>query len=69
MKVAQCRLDYLSLFKRIDRNSRGVISAEDLHEYYLTEGGELPFSIEQFELIIERYGQSDEPWISLTEFC
>jgi Ca2+-binding EF-hand superfamily protein len=69
LKLAQHRLDYFKLFKIIDRSSRGVAGAEDLYEYYRWAGGKMHYKPQEFELLIERYAQSDEPWITLTEFC
>jgi hypothetical protein len=44
IKVAQHKIDYLRLFKMIDRSHRGVASAEDLYEYYMNRGGSLQLS-------------------------
>lgn len=57
------------MFKIIDRQGRGVAAAEDLLEYYRWAGGKIHYTPKDFELLIERYAQSDEPWLTLTEFC
>jgi hypothetical protein len=69
LKLTHHRLDYFKLFKIIDRRGRGVAGAEDLLEYYRWAGGKIQYTPKDFELLIERYAQSDEPWLTLTEFC
>jgi hypothetical protein len=48
LRLAQHKVDYLKLFKMIDRNQRGVASAEDFYHYYINAGGKLNYSPEDF---------------------
>jgi len=51
-KFSQHKIDYLKLFKVIDKSSRGVINAEDIYDYYYKNGGDLKVQPRDFNLVI-----------------
>lgn len=48
LKLAQHKVDYLSLFKSIDKTHRGVANAQEFYEYYRSIGGTLQISPKEF---------------------
>ena len=59
-------IDYLNIFKSLD-NGKGVIEAHDLRQFYIRLSG-IPTDYD-FQLLIDRYSQPDEKWLSYTEFA
>jgi Ca2+-binding EF-hand superfamily protein len=59
-------LDMMRLFKRFDRQTRGVINAEDLQKGFYELGGST--SIHGFDLLIQKYA-AESGILSYSEFA
>ena len=63
--VSNKKIDFLSLFKSLDHGT-GAINATDIRNLYVRLSG-IPTNYD-FELIIRRFSQQDEEWLSYSEF-